>query len=176
VLPFMIPILTKDGVVSKKVAKALGSAMWMYDVTGGWRIGKLHRRISAERAAEHFPTTHLDKLSAGYVYFDAAADDARLVLTVASTAATCGAVRESLRCRRRHPRPRRAGQRHHGRRRLRRQVRPVPRVGALHRQRGRRLGRRGAPARRADATPTRSGRRRACTSRCRGTRSVSTSR
>lgn len=92
VLPFMIPILTKDGVVSKKVAKALGSAMWMYDLTGGWRIGKLHRRISAERAAEHFPTTHLDKLSAGYVYFDAAADDARLALTVARTAATHGAV------------------------------------------------------------------------------------
>jgi glycerol-3-phosphate dehydrogenase len=92
VLPFMIPILTKDGVVSKKVAKALGSAMWMYDLTGGWRIGKLHRRVSAEQAAAHFPTTHLDKLSAGYLYFDAGADDARLVLTVARTAAAKGAV------------------------------------------------------------------------------------
>jgi glycerol-3-phosphate dehydrogenase len=92
VLPFMIPILTKDGVVSKKVAKALGSAMWMYDLTGGWRIGKLHRRLSAEEAAEHFPTTHLDKLSAGYLYFDAGADDARLTLTVARTAAEHGAV------------------------------------------------------------------------------------
>jgi len=38
VLPFMIPILTKDGVVSRKIARALGSAMWMYDLTGGWRI------------------------------------------------------------------------------------------------------------------------------------------
>jgi glycerol-3-phosphate dehydrogenase len=92
VLPFMIPILTKDGVVSKKVAKALGSAMWMYDVTGGWRIGKLHRRMSAQEAAEHFPTTHLDKLSAGYLYFDAGADDARLTLTIARTAAEHGAV------------------------------------------------------------------------------------
>ncbi len=92
VLPFMIPILTKDGVVSKKVAKALGSAMWMYDLTGGWRIGKLHRRVTAEQAAAHFPTTHLDKLSAGYLYFDAGADDARLVLTVARTAAARGAV------------------------------------------------------------------------------------
>ena len=92
ILPFMIPILTKDGVVSKKVAKALGSAMWMYDLTGGWRIGKLHRRVSAEEAAAHFPTTHLDKLSAGYLYFDAAADDARLALTVARTAAERGAV------------------------------------------------------------------------------------
>ncbi len=92
VLPFMIPILTKDSVVSKKVAKALGSAMWMYDLTGGWRIGKLHRRVSAEQAAAHFPTAHLDKLSAGYLYYDAAADDARLALTVARTAAAHGAV------------------------------------------------------------------------------------
>ncbi len=92
ILPFMIPILTKDGVISKKVAKALGSAMWMYDLTGGWRIGKLHRRVSRERAAAHFPTTNLDKLSAGYLYYDAAADDARLTLTVARTAAAHGAV------------------------------------------------------------------------------------
>ncbi len=92
VLPFMIPILTKDGVVSKKVAKALGSAMWMYDLTGGWRIGKLHRRVSGEQAARHFPTTHLSKLSAGYLYYDAGADDARLTLTVARTAAERGAV------------------------------------------------------------------------------------
>lgn len=91
-LPFMIPILTRDGVVSKKIAKALGSAMWMYDVIGGWRIGKLHHRVSAEEAAAHFPTTHLDKLDAGYVYYDAAADDARLTLTIARTAAEHGAV------------------------------------------------------------------------------------
>jgi len=64
----------------------------MYDLTGGWRIGKLHRRVSAEQAAAHFPTTHLDKLSAGYLYFDAGADDARLALTVARTAAERGAV------------------------------------------------------------------------------------
>ena len=33
-LPFMIPILTKDGVIPRRVARALGSAMWMYDLTG----------------------------------------------------------------------------------------------------------------------------------------------
>ena len=58
VLPFLIPIMTKDGVISRKIAKALGSALWMYDVTGGWRIGKLHRRLSADAAAAHFPSTH----------------------------------------------------------------------------------------------------------------------
>jgi len=92
ILPFMIPIMTKDGVISKKIARALGSAMWMYDFTGGWRIGKLHKRVSAAAAEAHFPTTHLDKLSAGYLYYDAAADDARLTLTVARTAAQHGAV------------------------------------------------------------------------------------
>ncbi len=91
-LAFMIPIMTKDSVVSKKISRALGSAMWMYDLTGGWRIGKLHRRVDAQRAAQHFPTTHLDRLSSGYVYYDAGADDARLALTVARTAADHGAV------------------------------------------------------------------------------------
>lgn len=92
VLPFMIPIMTKDSVVSRKIARALGSAMWMYDLTGGWRIGRLHKRISAERAAEHFPTTDVERLSAGYLYFDAGADDARLTLTIARSAARRGAV------------------------------------------------------------------------------------
>ena len=91
VLPFMIPILTKDGVVSKKIARALGSAMWMYDLTGGWRIGRLHRRLSAERAFAHLPTMDPDRLSSAYLYFDAEADDARLCLTVLRTAADHGA-------------------------------------------------------------------------------------
>src|SRR6476619_6872833 len=50
VLPFLIPILTKDGVVGRKIARALGTAMWGYDATGGVRIGKLHRRLSKEEA------------------------------------------------------------------------------------------------------------------------------
>jgi glycerol-3-phosphate dehydrogenase len=92
VLPFMIPILTKDGVVSKKIARALGSAMWMYDVTGGWRIGRIHRRLSAADALRHLPTMPTERLAGAYLYFDAATDDARLCLTVARTAADHGAV------------------------------------------------------------------------------------
>src|SRR5690606_7005357 len=38
-LPFLIPIFSKDGLINAKVARALGSAMWMYDLTGGARIG-----------------------------------------------------------------------------------------------------------------------------------------
>lgn len=92
VLPFMIPILTKDGVVSKKIARALGSAMWMYDLTGGWRIGKLHRRLSAKKAFAHLPTMEQRKLASAYLYYDAEADDARLCLTVLKTAADNGAA------------------------------------------------------------------------------------
>jgi len=43
-LPFLIPLLGKGGVISPKLARAMGSAMWMYDLTGGFRIGKLHKR------------------------------------------------------------------------------------------------------------------------------------
>ena len=92
VLPFMIPILTKNSVVSKKIARALGSAMWMYDLTGGWRIGRLHRRLSADAAFAHLPTMAREKLSSAYMYYDAEADDARLTLAVLRSAADNGAA------------------------------------------------------------------------------------
>jgi glycerol-3-phosphate dehydrogenase len=92
VLPFMIPILTRDGVVSRKIARAMGSAMWMYDLTGGLRIGKFHRRLKKEAAFAHLPTMPKERLASAYLYFDATVDDARLCLTVARTAATHGAV------------------------------------------------------------------------------------
>ncbi|MDQ3177377.1 MAG: glycerol-3-phosphate dehydrogenase/oxidase [Actinomycetota bacterium] len=92
ILPFMIPILTKDSVVSRKVARALGMAMWMYDLTGGFRIGKFHKRLSADEAFAHMPTTRRDRLRSAYLYFDATADDARLTLALAQTAAANGAT------------------------------------------------------------------------------------
>jgi glycerol-3-phosphate dehydrogenase len=91
-LPFMIPILTRDGLIPRRVARALGSAMWMYDLTGGFRIGKLHKRLDAEEAFAHLPTMPRDRLAGGYLYYDATTDDARLVLTIARTAALNGAV------------------------------------------------------------------------------------
>lgn len=92
VMPFMIPILTKDGLVSRKIARALGSAMWLYDITGGWRIGKIHRRLRKQAALAHLPTMNSTRLASAYLYFDAAADDARLCIAVARTAAAHGAV------------------------------------------------------------------------------------
>ena len=92
ILPFMIPILTRDGVVSRKIARLMGSSMWMYDLTGGWRIGKFHRRLNRDAAFAHLPTMPKDRLASAYLYYDATADDARLCLTVARTAAAHGAV------------------------------------------------------------------------------------
>jgi glycerol-3-phosphate dehydrogenase len=86
-LPFLIPITGKGGVVNPKIARALGSAMWMYDLTGGARIGKLHKRLGKDEALAHMPTLRADRLASGYLYYDAAADDARLTLALARTAA-----------------------------------------------------------------------------------------
>lgn len=86
-LPFLIPIFSRDGLINPKVARALGSAMWMYDLTGGARIGKLHKRLKKHEAMEHMPTLVESRLAGAYLYYDAAADDARLTLTIARTAA-----------------------------------------------------------------------------------------
>ena len=91
-LPFMIPILKRDGVVSRKIARALGTALWMYDLTGGWRIGKFHRRLKADKAFTHLPTMDRQRLGSAYLYFDAMADDARVCLALARTAKSYGAV------------------------------------------------------------------------------------
>jgi glycerol-3-phosphate dehydrogenase len=77
----------KDGVLNPKLSRALGSAMWMYDLTGGARIGKLHKRISVDEAMGHMPTLPRDRLASSYLYYDARADDARLTLALARTAA-----------------------------------------------------------------------------------------
>ncbi len=86
-LPFLIPLFGRDGVVSKAVARSYASALWMYDLTGGWRIGERHRRVGKDDALAHLPTLNTDHLVAGFLYFDARADDARLTLTLARTAA-----------------------------------------------------------------------------------------
>ena len=87
ILPFLIPIFSKDGLINPKVARAMGSAMWMYDLTGGARIGKIHQRLRKEQAVEYMPTLPVDRLAGAYLYYDAQADDARLTLTIARTAA-----------------------------------------------------------------------------------------
>jgi glycerol-3-phosphate dehydrogenase len=92
VLPFLIPVLARDGIMNPKLARALGSALWMYDLTGGARIGRIHRRVDKTRALQHMPSLRAENLAAAYLYYDAQADDARLTLTIARTAAQHGAA------------------------------------------------------------------------------------
>ena len=86
-LPFLIPLFGRDGVVSKALARSYATALWMYDLTGGWRIGHRHREVTKEEALAHLPTLSTEHLVAGFLYFDARADDARLTLSIARTAA-----------------------------------------------------------------------------------------
>jgi glycerol-3-phosphate dehydrogenase len=85
-LPFLVPLFGKSGVVSKTVARSYSWALWAYDVTGGVRIGTRHRKVSRAETLAHFPKLETDRLVAGFLYFDARADDARLTLTLARTA------------------------------------------------------------------------------------------
>ncbi len=88
ILPFLLPVLTGRGSpVPRKLARILGTAMWAYDLTGGARIGKLHKHLSGSEALEYFPTVRPERLHSAYLYYDARADDARLTLTLARTAA-----------------------------------------------------------------------------------------
>jgi glycerol-3-phosphate dehydrogenase len=86
-LPFLIPLFGRDGVVSKTVARSYSTALWLYDLTGGLRIGARHKRVNKDEALAHLPTLNTEHLVAGFLYYDARADDARLTLTLARTAA-----------------------------------------------------------------------------------------
>jgi glycerol-3-phosphate dehydrogenase len=91
-LPFLIPLFGKNGVVSKTVAKSYATALRLYDLTGGWRIGQRYQKVTKEQTLAHLPSLRVDRLVAGFLYFDARGDDARVALTLARTAAQHGAV------------------------------------------------------------------------------------
>src|ERR1019366_9301939 len=60
-LPFLIPLFGRQGVVSKGVARTYATALWLYDATGGWRIGKRHRRVDKAETLAHLPTLRTDR-------------------------------------------------------------------------------------------------------------------
>jgi glycerol-3-phosphate dehydrogenase len=94
-LPFLIPVFASGRAGQARArayARGVGTALWMYDATGGARIGKLHKRLSKREALELMPDLDGRRLAAGFLYYDARVDDARLTLTVVKTAASLGAV------------------------------------------------------------------------------------
>ena len=146
-----------------------GSAMWMYDLTGGARIGKLHKRLKKAQAVG--PHADAARGAAGRRATSTTtpppttpASRSRSPAPPRSTTAPWSPTtpRSSSCCTTTAAGP------------------PAPSVeadGRTHRgarprggQRHRRVGRRRARARRGRRTPTASGRPRASTSRCRGTK------
>ena len=68
------------------MARVYLTALWLYDLTGGMRIGRRHEKVSRDQALAHMPTLRAEHLVAGFLYWDARADDARLTLAVVRTA------------------------------------------------------------------------------------------
>jgi glycerol-3-phosphate dehydrogenase len=91
-VPFVIPLFGRDRARTRSLARAYSVALWVYDLAGGLRIGRRHRRISATETLRHVPSLRTERLMASFVYWDAQTDDARLTLAVARTAAMAGAV------------------------------------------------------------------------------------
>ena len=86
-LPFLIPLFGSNGVASKALVKGYATALRFYDWAGGWRIGHRYRKIGREEAIGYMPTLRADRLVAGFLYYDARGDDARVALLAARTAA-----------------------------------------------------------------------------------------
>lgn len=79
-LPFLVPSYG-----SRAGLRAVSSALWLYDLVGGFRIG-LHRRLSPADALARAPALRPAGLTGAHLYLDAQTDDARLTLAVARTA------------------------------------------------------------------------------------------
>ena len=47
-LPFLIPLFGSNGVASKALVKGYSTALRLYDLSGGWRIGHRYRRITRD--------------------------------------------------------------------------------------------------------------------------------
>lgn len=91
-VPFVIPLLGPAGLADRAVARGWSAALWGYDMAGGLRIGHRHRRVCAATVLARLPGLRPELVTGGFLYHDARADDARLTLAVARTAADHGAV------------------------------------------------------------------------------------
>jgi glycerol-3-phosphate dehydrogenase len=86
-LPFLIPLFAKNAVASSALVKGYATALRIYDVTGAWRIGHRHQRVTRDEALAHLPSLRAEHLVAAFLYYDARGDDARVALALARTAA-----------------------------------------------------------------------------------------
>ncbi|KKB84460.1 hypothetical protein VW29_10855 [Devosia limi DSM 17137] len=92
VMPFMIPLFLKGGVINPKLSRALGGALWSYQLAGAWRLGKRHRRLDHQAVSAHMSGLDMERIGAGYLFHDLRTDDARLTLAVLASAVGQGAA------------------------------------------------------------------------------------
>jgi glycerol-3-phosphate dehydrogenase len=86
-LPFVLPLY--KGPLARTM---VGAGLWIYDVAAGLPKGHVHRHLSAAQAAREYPALDARRLRGAYVYFDAKADDCRLVMHVVKKASDLGAL------------------------------------------------------------------------------------
>ena len=85
-LPFLLPLW------SRATRALISPGLWIYDAAAGFPKGLIHKHLKAPEALEMLPTLRADGLEGAFVYYDARADDCRLVLHVAKKASDLGAV------------------------------------------------------------------------------------
>ena len=93
ILPFLIPVLSKDGLLNAKLAR--GARQRALDVRPHRRPAHRQGCTAGSRRTPRSRTCRRcapPNVAAAYIYYDAQTDDARLTLTIARTAASRGAV------------------------------------------------------------------------------------
>ncbi|WP_189041828.1 glycerol-3-phosphate dehydrogenase/oxidase [Micromonospora sonchi] len=99
-VPFLVPLPAGRGLrdLPARLARRAyyGAGVAAYDafagLVGGGRGMPLHRHLSREGARRVFPSLRADALAGAIRYYDGQVDDARLVVTLARTAASLGAA------------------------------------------------------------------------------------
>jgi glycerol-3-phosphate dehydrogenase len=87
-LPFLFPVYRGARVSAWK----LEAGMWLYDALAAFQNVHLHRWLSRKRVARLEPRLRTKGLQGAALYYDAQADDVRLVLATIRSAAQAGAL------------------------------------------------------------------------------------
>jgi glycerol-3-phosphate dehydrogenase len=85
-LPFLLPTWTRAA------RPMISSGLWIYDAAAGFPKGLIHKHLSRGEALDTLPGLQPDGLRGGFLYYDARADDCRLVFHVARKAVELGAI------------------------------------------------------------------------------------
>jgi len=85
-LPFLLPLW------SRATRAIISPGLWIYDAAAGFPRGLIHKHLNPADALAMLPALRTEGLEGGFVYYDARADDCRLVLHVAKKASDLGAV------------------------------------------------------------------------------------